>query len=300
MIDIVIVNWNAGLLLLECVQSILSPSNESLVGNVLIIDNHSTDESIRSLPNHPKIQVIINSQNEGFARAANQGFKASTAKYTLLLNPDTRLNPETLTACYAFMESQKDIDILGCQLYSNEGKLLPSCSRFPTALSFFYEGTGLSRIAPGLFPPATLLLNWDHQTDRFVDQLMGAFMFIRSSLFSRMGYFDEQFFVYFEDVDFSKRLSLAGGKSFFNAGIKAFHIGKGTTANVKAYRLSLYLRSKLLYAKKYFSRTGYGLTLVTTYLLEPFTRSIFFLITGRFSEIGETWRGYYLLLFKKA
>lgn len=296
MIDIVIVNWNAGGLLKDCIYSILQTSNESLVSKLIIVDNQSSDNSIQLLPHHPKIRLILNSKNEGFARAANQGFRESKEAYTLLLNPDTRLNPDTLSDCFHFMETNPRIDIMGCQLYNNEGKLLPSCSLFPTASSFIYEATGLSRIAPRLFPPATLMLNWDHQTDRYVDQLMGAFLFMRTNLFDRIGYFDEQFFVYFEDVDFAKRLSLAGGKSYFNASIKAYHIGKGTTAQVKAYRLSLYLTSKLLYAKKYFSPAGYLAIRAVTLLAEPFTRSVFFLFTGRVSEIKETWKGYFLFL----
>lgn len=299
MIDIVIVSWNAGNLLKDCISSIIDSDNSDILNKIIIVDNHSTDDSIRNLPAHPKLELILNDQNEGFGKAANQGFRKCTSKYTLLLNPDTRLNKETLPECLRYMEAHNEVDVLGCQLTNNEGNPLPSCSRLPTPLTFFFEAGGLSRIAPKIFPPATLMLDWDHQSSRYVDQLMGAFMFMRSSLLTTVGHFDERFFVYFEDVDYAKRLSLGGYKSFFNASIKAYHIGKGTTAKVKAYRLSLYLTSKLQYAKKYFSKTGYWFTVLTTWLVEPFTRTFFFLFTGRFSEIKETWKGYYLFGTKK-
>lgn len=299
MIDIVIVNWNAGSLLKDCIDSITNNENIAHVNYIFIVDNNSTDESISKIRTYKKVRIIQNNENMGFAKAANQGFRMATSDYILLLNPDTLLFPNTLSDCIQFMGNNTEVDILGCQLYNKEGQLLPSCSRFPTPLHFLFDGTGLSRLFPKLFTPALLMEDWDHKSDRFVDQVMGAFMFIRKNTFEKIGYFDEQFFVYFEDVDFSKKLADAHGKTFFNSSIKATHIGKGTTSNVKAFRLSLYIKSKLLYSRKYFSPAGYILTWLVTFFIEPFTRSLFFLFTGRFSEIKETFKGYAMYLTKK-
>lgn len=298
-VEIVIVNWNSGTLLKDCLSSILLTDNFEFVDKIFVVDNNSSDQSIKILDSNPKINLILNQSNFGFAKAANQGFYQSNSPYVLLLNPDSQLCNDTLHESIKFMNSHDDIDILGCQLYNKEGQLLPSCSRFPTPLRFLFDGTGLSRLVPKLFTPALLMEDWDHKSDRFVDQVMGAFMFIRKNTFEKIGYFDEQFFVYFEDVDFSKKLADAHGKTFFNSSIKATHIGKGTTSNVKAFRLSLYIKSKLLYSRKYFSPAGYILTWIVTFFIEPFTRSLFFLFTGRFSEIKETFKGYAIYLTKK-
>lgn len=299
MIDIVIVNWNSGHYLLKCLQSVFTEKNESFINNIFIVDNHSSDHALESLPVHFKQVIIKNIKNEGFAKAANQGFKLSCAPYVLLLNPDTQLLDTTLQDCTTFMEANPKIDILGCRLLDDEGETSPSCARFPTPSSMFIDCAGLSKIFPSLFKPAILMSDWDHKTSRYVDQVMGAFMFMRRSVFEEVGYFDEQFFVYSEELDFSKRLSELGGKSYFNATINAIHIGEGTTSTVKDFRLFLNLRSRLLYARKHFKATGYLLIWFGTYFIEPFSRIFFLLFSGKLKEVKAVFKGYKMLIFKK-
>ncbi len=300
MIDVVIVNWNSGDYLQKCIQSIFSTDNRNFVNKVFIIDNNSEDLSLRQIKLNERITIIQNKQNRGFAKACNQGFKLSTAPYILLLNPDTQLFGNTLKDCVTFMEKKKDVDILGCQLLNDNGKIAPSCSRFPTASGIFRDATGLSKMLPSIFKPGIIMANWDHKTSRFVDQVMGACMFMRKSIFEKIGYFDEQFFVYYEEVDFSKRLSEIGGKSFFNSEIKAIHTGEGSTSSVKAFRLFLNLRSRLKYAKKHFNSFGYYSVWFSTFMIEPFSRSFFLILSGRKHEIADLVKGYKLLVSKKS
>lgn len=294
MVDIVIVNWNSGDYLLKCLQSVFS--NEKIIGKVFIIDNHSSDNSLQKIINQDKLVIIKNSENKGFSKACNQGFKLCTSSYVLLLNPDTQLFDPTLQDCQFFMDSHQEIDILGCRLFDDDGTTSLSCARFPTPLRFFYDATGLSKIAPKIFTPALLMADWDHKTSRYVDQVMGAFMFMRNSIFEKMGYFDERFFVYCEELDFSKRLAEHGGKSYFNSNILAIHSGQGTTHSVKAFRLFLNLRSKLQYSRKHFKYAGYSFVWFCLCIIEPFTRTFFLLLKGNFKEIKEAAKGYKLLI----
>lgn len=296
MVDLVIVNWNSGYYLSKCIQSVLSRVNEKIIANIFIIDNNSSDDSILSLPSHPKILVVKNNINLGFAKACNQGFKLCTSSFILLLNPDAQLFECTLSNCISFMSRFGDVDILGCQLLDDEGNITHSCSRFPSAKGIFFDATGLSKFAPRLFKPGTIMTDWDHKSSRYVDQVMGAFMFMRSSVFQKFGYFDERFFVYYEEVDFSKRLSETGSKTFFNADIQAIHSGEGTTSRVKAFRLFLNLRSRLQYSKKHFSKMGWLTVWFCTYFIEPITRLVFLILTGKRNEIGGLFKGYKLLL----
>lgn len=296
MIDIIIVNWNSGAYLKKCIDSILDTDNANHTGSVFIIDNNSSDSSLDKLPANNKITITRNKENIGFSRACNQGFKLCTSFYVLLLNPDTQLFDYTISDCIKFMDEKNDIDILGCQLLNDHGEISHSCSRFPSPLGIFRDSTGLSRIAPTVFKPGIIMFEWDHKESRFVDQVMGAFMFMRKSIFEKVGYFDERFFVYYEEVDFSKRLSEIGGKSFFDAEIKAIHSGEGTTSSVKAFRLFLNLRSRLQYAKKHFKFGGYLLVWVCTYCVEPFTRTLFLLSNGKSGEIKQMFEGYKLLI----
>jgi len=299
MVDIVIVNWNGGELLYNCINSIITTSNKIHVNRIIVIDNHSSDASIEALPKDEKILIIQNAENLGFAKACNQGFKICSAPYVLLLNPDTQLLKSTIADCIHFMELNKTVDILGCQLLDETGRVSPSCARFPTQFKLFIDATGLSKITPKLFPPAILMTDWNHLQSRYVDQVMGAFMFMPTTIFEKLGYFDEQFFVYFEELDFSYRLAKAGGKTFYNADIKAIHTGMGTTENVKAFRLFLSLRSRLQYAKKHFSKSGYILVYFSTFTIEFISRFFFLIISGRFGEIKDMIKGYKLLIRNK-
>ena len=296
MIDIVIVNWNSGQYLRKCLSSIFSTSNFDYVDTIFVIDNNSSDNSLQKVTSNKKLQIIKNKENRGFAKAANQGFKLSKARYILLLNPDTQLLSSTLGDCIAFMENHPGTDILGCRLLNDKGETSPSCARFPTPLKIFMDSIGFSKAFPGAFSPAILMSDWDHKTSRYVDQVMGAFMFIRHSVFEKIGYFDEHFFVYYEELDFSKRLHDFGGKSFFTTDIAAIHSGEGTTKAVKAFRLFLNLRSRLQYSKKHFGYFGYLLVWFGTYFVEPFSRVFFILLSGKFKEIKAVLEGYKMLI----
>lgn len=299
MVDIVIVNWNSGDYLFKCIHSVFAKNNEKIIGTVFIIDNHSSDASIEKIGNQNKIVIIENNENKGFSKACNQGFKLCTSPYILLLNPDTQLLETTLIDCVSFMSMNHDVDILGCQLLNDDGSVTYSCARFPTPLRIFYDTIGLSKMAPKIFTPAFLMTDWDHKSSRHVDQVTGAFMFMKISIFQNLGYFDERFFVYYEELDFSKRVAGSGGIIYYNSDIKAIHSGGGTTNNVKAFRLFLSLRSRLLYAKKHFSFTGYVFVNFCTFFIEPFTRNILLLLRGNFKEIKDVFKAYTLLIKDK-
>lgn len=290
--DIVIVNWNAGDFLQKCITSILQTNGADLVNTIFVIDNASTDNSLEGIKNLRKVRVIQNLENVGFGVACNQGIALSTAPYVIMVNPDVVVFDNTLEESMTFMETHKDIDILGAMQLDENGNIMASCARFPTPLLFLNDALGLSKILPRVFKPATLMTDWNHRESRTVDQIIGSFMFIRRSVFDSIGVFDPLFFVYYEELDLSKRLKNVGGISYYNHSIKLTHYGEGTTQNVKSYRLYLNLKSRLLYAKKHFGKSGFYSTFFSTMIIEPITRTLFLLIKGRFKEITATISGY--------
>jgi len=300
MVDIVIINWNSDDYLQKCIHSIFSDSNEHFVNKVFIIDNNPSDSSLQKILENDKIEIIRNKENRGFAKAANQGFKLSKAPYVLLLNPDTQLLNSTLKDCIEFMDKETNIDILGCRLLNDKGEISPSCARFPTPFKLFMDCIGFSKVFPKVFSQAILMTDWGHKESRYVDQVMGAFMFMRHSIFDKVGFFDERFFVYFEELDFSKRLFDLGGKTFYNTTISAIHSGEGTTKSVKAFRLFLNIKSRLQYCKKHFSRSGFLLVWFGTYFIEPFSRIFFLVFSGKFKEIKAVFKGYKMLIINKS
>jgi len=297
LLTIVVVNWNAGVQLAEAVASV-ARYHHHVVSSVIIIDNASADNSlaqIEALTNLPfQIQTVRNRENRGFGFACNQGATLTNAEYLLFLNPDAAVYPGTLEKALAFMQdpSHADVGICGVQLIDETGHVARSCARFPTSIGFVAHALGLDRIFPRL---GHRMAEWQHDTTREVDQVIGAFFLVRRSLFEALSGFDERFFVYFEEVDFSYRARQAGWRSVYLADVQAFHAGGGTSNQVKARRLFYSLRSRLLFAFKHFSWFGASSVLLATLLIEPFSRSAQALLRRSWPALSETWSAYGML-----
>jgi GT2 family glycosyltransferase len=135
------------------------------------------------------------------------------------------------------------------------------------------NSVGLDRLIPSVFPPL-FVTEWAHDETREVDQVMGAFFFVRRSLFETLSGFDERFFVYFEDLDFAVRARRRGSKSVYLATAQAFHRGQGTTQGATGRRLFYFNRSKILFALKHFGSLGAAAVISATLVLEPLARMV--------------------------
>lgn len=296
-IDVVVVNWNAGSQLVEVVSSI-EKYHRGLVSSVIIVDNASTDDSlgrVETMQNLPfKPLIIRNSKNCGFGKACNLGAQQAKSEYLLFLNPDAALYTDTLPKALAFMQDpvNSKVGICGVQLLDEAGHVSRSCARFPSALGFVAHAVGLDRFFPRL---GHFMAEWDHAQARQVDHVIGAFFLVRRELFSALHGFDERFFVYLEDLDFSYRARQAEWRSMYLAEAQAFHAGGGTSNQVKARRLFYSLRSRLLYAFKHFSWIGAVGVLLATLLVEPVSRSALALLRSSWSGLKETWAAYGML-----
>jgi len=296
-IDIIIVNWNSGSLLLSCIQSIIK-YHANLVSSVIIVDNASIDSSllaIDSLECLPfSLQVIRNQDNQGFGAACNQGANQSDSDFILFLNPDTRLFERSLSDPLSYIQdpNNQSVGIVGIQLLDEHSIVARSCARFPSPFGFLAHAIGLDKIFPSL---GHFMTEWIHDSTRQVDQVIGAFFFLRRSLFEQLKGFDERFFVYYEEVDFSYRAKKVGWQTIYLADSQAFHSGGGTTNKVKARRLFYVLRSRLLYADKHFSPVGFSLIFLEALLLEPLSRSGLAVARHSWPALKETWQGYVML-----
>ena len=308
-LDIIIVNWNAGQQLRECIGSIVGAKRDGFnLNRVIVVDNASADGSADELEDlRLPVSIIRNEENRGFAAACNQGAEDSSADYLLFLNPDTYLNQDSLAKPLIFMEevSDQQIGIVGIQLLDKNGEIARTCARFPTPGRFFSKMLGLDRLFPHAFP-SHFMSEWDHQASREVEHVMGAFFLIRRFIFEELGGFDEQFFVYLEDLDFSFRARQAGWHCFYLADGKAGHKGGGTSEKVKAMRLFYSLQSRILYGYKHFGWWSATCLMLGTMLLEPWLRVGFAVGTGSLVQVKEAqkayamlWRSLLQLIFRK-
>lgn len=295
MIDIVIVNWNAGVQLKECIDSILLHSIDK-VSRIIVVDNGSTDMSADKVEDIMKVELIRTGKNLGFGAACNIGAKIGDAPYILFLNPDTRVEINSLSIPLAFMEKSENskVGICGIQLVDEQGVVSRSCAHSPNFLRLISSAVGLDKL-PGLKNTGIAMTTFEHLQSQKVDQVIGAFYFIRRNLFEFIQGFDERFFVYFEEVDVAQRSKTLGWDSWYIAEANAFHAGGGTSQQVKAHRLFYILRSRLLYAFKHFPRWQALLLVAVVLLVEPFTRSAWCLIRGDFVGIKHTFSAFRML-----
>lgn len=293
-VDIVIVNWNAGQQLRECVDSVIQCGG-SLVSRIVVIDNGSTDGSEGAVDGLPDVTLIRAGENLGFGRACNAGAGLVSGEFILFLNPDARVFPSTLAISLGFMRQPENsrVGICGVQLVDEDGHVVRTCARFPSARGFVSHAVGVDRIIPAF---GHFMHEWDHATTREVDQVIGAFFLVRRNVFEALNGFDERFFVYFEEVDFSYRAKQRGWSSVYCADAQAFHAGGGTSRQVKGRRLFYSLRSRLLYAFKHFNPLAITTVLLATLLVEPLTRSVLAMVHYSWARLKETWSAYGMLL----
>ena len=294
-LDIVIVNWNAGALLSDCISSMAGIEQKAFrIGQVVVVDNASTDGSADRLDglaggNIP-LEVVHNSANRGFAAACNQGAARGTGDWILFLNPDTRLFADSLDRAMAFASADPTIGALGIALVDATGERQRSCARTPTPVRLVAQSIGLDRLLPGVFPPH-FMTGWDHADTRDVDQVMGAFLMIPRPLFERLGGFDERYFVYFDDVDLCLCVRQAGYRVVHYAGATAFHQGCGTTDGVRDRRLFYSLRSRLLFTAKHYGPLARLAVSMATLIAEPLSRLAQAVLRRSPADAGAVLRG---------
>jgi GT2 family glycosyltransferase len=255
MLTTIIVNYNVRHFLEQCLLSVRKANPNGKLGDVWVVDNASSDDSVTMVHTHfPEVQLIANQQNTGFSVANNQAIHASTDKYVLLLNPDTVVQEDTLTKCVAFMEAHPEAGGLGVKMMDGSGTFLPESKRgFPSPWVAFCKTFGLAAIFPkskifGRYHLGFLNKNETHE----VDVLAGAFMLLRRSVLDKIGLLDEAFFMYGEDIDLSYRIVQAGYKNYYFAGTSIIHYKGESTKKGSLNYVRTFYQAMIIFARKHF------------------------------------------------
>jgi hypothetical protein len=183
----------------------------------------------------PRVVLHANAQNPGYGAAANQAIARCDAPYVLLINSDTLLEPDTLQVLNTYLEQHPRAGIVGPRLCNADHTLQASCYPFPTPLNILLEESTLGRLIryiPGL--RERYVRTSAHTEDRVVPWVLGAVLAIRREAFDAVGGFDESFFMYYEEVDLSYRLSAAGWETHFTPSTTVVHIGGASTSQRRA------------------------------------------------------------------
>lgn len=258
-ISIIIVSWKVRDLLEKCLKSIFEQT-KNIKFEVFVVDNNSQDGTIEMVKNKfSGVNLIINEENAGFAKANNQAIKLAKGRYVLLLNPDTQILENVLEKMVDFMDKNTNCGVAGCQLLNPDGSLQPSIRRFPR---FSDQALILAKIHHfwpnlGVFK-RYLAKDVDYSQKQEVDQVMGAFMMIKHEVIEKIGLLDENFFIWFEEVDYCQRVKNAGRKVYYTPEAKIIHYyGQSFKQHLTLDRQKMFNRSMRYYFKKHHSIFAY-------------------------------------------
>jgi len=245
-VSIVIVTRNTCTLTRAAIQSVFD-SRDSLAKEIVVVDNGSTDETTTALPREfPNLHLIASEKNLGFARACNLAARSSQGEFLLLLNSDTRLEPDALAGAVKWMRANPDCAVAGAQLLNADGSRQNSIANFPTLATELLNKSLLRRLWPGKFPGKEQMFTAPVN----VETVVGAFMLIRKSVWDALGGLDERYFFFFEETDFCLQASRKGFRIVHLPAVRVWH-GQGQTAKqVSAGARIEYWRSRYTYFAK--------------------------------------------------
>lgn len=261
-LSVIIVNYNVKELLENCINSIFTAAKHFNF-EVIVVDNNSYDGSTdyirQKFCNNNNVRLIESNINLGFAKANNLGVQQASGKYLLILNPDTILQEDTLDKTINFYESKDDTGIVTCKLILPSGKLDLACRRsFPTLPVAMYRMLGLSKLFPGsrIFGKYNLTY-LDENSTYEVDAVCGAFMLVRKDIYEKAGGFDENYFMYGEDLDLCYQVKKEGYKIYYYADTSIIHYkGESTKKSSLSYVNNFYGAMRV-FVEKNFHKTSF-------------------------------------------
>jgi asparagine synthase (glutamine-hydrolysing) len=224
-LSVVIVNWNTREILRDCLASV-TEHLAAIPHEVVVVDNASSDGSADMVAaDFPSVRLLRNSENAGFGVANNQAMRVARGEWLLLLNSDTRLVDDSVVELLRRAREEPRLGVAHCRLLFPDGRLQHTTYRFPSLRMAAIEDLGLYKLL-GKRRTGEMLLNgyWDHDTERDVDWVAGAFMLIPREVFERTGGFDQRLFMYGEDLEWCQRINEAGWRIRFYPQASIVHL----------------------------------------------------------------------------
>lgn len=264
-ISVVIVSYNVRDLLENCLHSLYSALS-GLSHEVFVVDNHSDDGTVEMIRRRfPAVLLIANEENLGFARANNLALARARGETMLLLNPDTLVQEDTISAMLRFFRQNEDVGLAGCKIIKPDGTLEAACRRtFPSPWVSFTKLSGLSALFPRSPVFARYNLTYLSEDESYeVDAISGSFMMLRRAVYDAIGGLDETYFMYGEDLDWCYRAQKAGWKLFYVHDTKIIHYGGESTKRSSIDAHAEFYRAMQVFARKNLSLSGVSLAAIS-------------------------------------
>ena len=286
-VSVIIVNYNVRHYLCQCLDS-LRRSLDGISSEVIVVDNHSHDDSVKCLqPLFPEVRFISSRRNLGFARANNIAIRQSRGEYVLLLNPDTIVGEHTIAESIAFMDSHADAGALGVKMLRIDGSAaLESRRGIPSPMVAFYKMCGLC----SRFPRSRRFghyymgyLPWNQPCR--IEVVSGAYFFLRKTALDGVGVLDEDFFMYGEDIDLSYRILKSGYHNYYIPSQILHYKGESTEKSSFRY-VHVFYEAMLIFFRKHYGHLS--LLLSIPIKLAIYIKAVFALVRMLYSKMRKS------------
>ncbi len=249
-LSIIIVSWNVREKLKENLEAIFS-SRGGINYEVIVVDNNSQDGTADMVyKDFPRVKLVANDKNLGFARANNQAIRIAGGRYILLLNPDMKIFPDTFVDLLGWLENHPKADVTSVKLIDEAGEIVRHVRKFPNV----WNQLAVILKIPHFFPSVLngyILKKFDYSQDSIVDSVRGGFFVINSKIVDKIGLLDERFFLWFEEVDYCRRVKENGGEVWYCSAVECLDYVGQSFKQISSLKKQKYFRDSML---KYFAK----------------------------------------------
>lgn len=248
----IVISFNGREFLPQCLRT-LEEDLQTISHEVIVVDNGSTDGSFEWIEKtHSTVAIIKNPENLGFSRAVNIGIRSSTGRFVYILNQDLRFRPGSTKALLDRLKTEPELGMIGPKFVGFDGRTQRSARALPRYRHVLYEALLLSKVFPRHRQFGSWRMGWfDHEHETYLDQPLGSAMMLPRAVIDELGAFDERFPIYFNDVDFCRRMKDAGHRAlYYPSAVVEHFLGGSTKRRSVAMRIESH-RSMYRYLAKY-------------------------------------------------
>ncbi len=290
-VSVIIVSYNVRELLLNCLER-LGSNGGSFPMEVILVDNASTDGTAEALADlkekYGQWHLILNRKNTGFARACNQGAQIAAGEYLLFLNPDTVTEPRTIERMVDHLKTHPTAGVLGPKLVYSDGSRQLTCGPPLSIVHSISESFRLHNLSRRLFG-GSHYMSWDHESPKEVGWVSGGCLLIEKKLFEELEGFDENFFIFTEDMDLCLRARKTGKQVLYWPCVQIVHLEAQSLRKARTVSLIRRYQGRLYYFKKHH---GTVVSILHRFIFSAasFTESVVVLFLGMVKQDGEYFR----------
>lgn len=248
---VLIVSWNVKELVLKNIEALYA-SQGSIKVELIVVDNASKDGTVEAIRlQFPQVHIIANTYNAGFSLANTQGMIAMHTRHCLLLNPDMRVEADSLQKTVEYLDAHSEVGVMGAELRTADGVIVEHVRRFPT----FASQLAILLKAPHLVPSIVdhyLAKDFDYTREQMVDSIRGSYFAIHANALERCAGLDTRYFIWFEEVDYCKKVAEQGMKVAYVPGIRATDfVGRSFAQRESFWKQKNFTRSMVQYFEKW-------------------------------------------------